>query len=152
MKRSNDGSNKLTVIGDVDPVKLREMLEKKTKKKVDLVSPQPKKDKDKDAADKKNGENKPEKFKEVVIIKRKIKKTLLPANVRVCGVLLAFLFPLQSGYSGSVSFSAAPTVHVVAIFGKPTEMSFKTRLRLLCAYLGWLVNESSSSSYFKFPQ
>lgn len=72
MQRSNDGSNKLTVIGDVDPWKLREMLEKKTKKKVDLVSPQPKKDKDKDkdkdAGDKKkkDGENKPE-FKEVKV-------------------------------------------------------------------------------------
>ncbi|KAG5559302.1 hypothetical protein RHGRI_008998 [Rhododendron griersonianum] len=74
VKRSNDGSNKLTVISDVDPVKLREMLEKKTKKKVDLVSPQPKKDKDKDAADKKNGENKPEKFKEEIPVTTAVMK------------------------------------------------------------------------------
>ncbi|KAE9445862.1 hypothetical protein C3L33_22225, partial [Rhododendron williamsianum] len=67
VQRSNDGSNKLTVIGDVDPWKLREMLEKKTKKKVDLISPQPKKDKDKDAGDKKkDGENNPE-FKEIPV-------------------------------------------------------------------------------------
>ncbi|GFZ17859.1 heavy metal transport/detoxification superfamily protein [Actinidia rufa] len=60
-------SNKLTVVGKVDPVKLREMLEKKAKKKVELVSPLPKKDKD-DKKDKDGGgggekkaEGKPEK-------------------------------------------------------------------------------------------
>ncbi|KAH7864465.1 hypothetical protein Vadar_029863 [Vaccinium darrowii] len=64
VKGSDDGSNKLTVIGNVDPVNLREMLEKKTKKKVELVSPQPKKDKgkDKDGGDNKQ-EKKPEKEK-----------------------------------------------------------------------------------------
>ncbi|XP_042474981.1 heavy metal-associated isoprenylated plant protein 3-like [Macadamia integrifolia] len=39
-------SNKLTVIGKADPVKLRERVEQKTKKKVELISPLPKKDKD----------------------------------------------------------------------------------------------------------
>ncbi|KAI3917160.1 hypothetical protein MKX01_003609 [Papaver californicum] len=37
-------SNKITVIGKVDPVKLRENVESKTKKKVELLSPIPKKD------------------------------------------------------------------------------------------------------------
>ncbi|CAA0830311.1 Heavy metal transport/detoxification superfamily protein [Striga hermonthica] len=37
-------SNKLTVTGDVDPTGLRERVQYKTKKKVDLISPQPKKD------------------------------------------------------------------------------------------------------------
>lgn len=37
-------SNKLTVTGKVDPTRLRERLEYKTKKKVELLSPQPKKD------------------------------------------------------------------------------------------------------------
>ncbi|XP_052186166.1 heavy metal-associated isoprenylated plant protein 3 [Diospyros lotus] len=66
-------SNKLTVIGKVDPVALREMVEKKAKKKVELISPSPNKEndnngnkdkgKDKDAGgggEKKTGE-KPEK-------------------------------------------------------------------------------------------
>ncbi|KAJ0967311.1 hypothetical protein J5N97_024228 [Dioscorea zingiberensis] len=40
------GSNKLTVIGKVDPWKLRDRVEEKTRKKVELISPkdQPKKD------------------------------------------------------------------------------------------------------------
>ncbi|XP_039066107.1 heavy metal-associated isoprenylated plant protein 5-like isoform X2 [Hibiscus syriacus] len=38
------GANKLTVIGKIDPAKIRERLAEKTKKKVDLISPQPKKD------------------------------------------------------------------------------------------------------------
>ncbi|XP_010241812.1 PREDICTED: heavy metal-associated isoprenylated plant protein 3-like isoform X2 [Nelumbo nucifera] len=49
-------SNKLTVIGKVDPVKLRERVEQKTKKKVELISPIPKKG-DKKAEDKKEEKN-----------------------------------------------------------------------------------------------
>lgn len=74
-------ANKLTVVGKkIDPSKLREKLFNKTKKKVDLISPQPKKEKDSkpndDAqnntskSDKKTDEKK--KPKEV-IIKRKPK-------------------------------------------------------------------------------
>ena len=37
-------ANKLTVIGKVDPAKVREKLADKIKKNVELVSPQPKKD------------------------------------------------------------------------------------------------------------
>lgn len=38
-------TNKVTVVGNVDPIKLREKIEQKTKKKVELISPSPKKDK-----------------------------------------------------------------------------------------------------------
>ncbi|KAJ8623638.1 hypothetical protein MRB53_032168 [Persea americana] len=38
-------NNKLTVVGKVDPEKIRERIEQETKKKVVLVSPLPKKDK-----------------------------------------------------------------------------------------------------------
>lgn len=38
------GEHKITVVGKVDPAKLRERVEQKTHKKVELVSPQPKKD------------------------------------------------------------------------------------------------------------
>lgn len=37
-------ANKLTVTGNVDAAALRERVEYKTKKKVELISPQPKKD------------------------------------------------------------------------------------------------------------
>ncbi|XP_024031445.1 heavy metal-associated isoprenylated plant protein 3 [Morus notabilis] len=51
-------ANKLTVVGKVDPSKLREMLAVKTKKKVDLISPQPsKKDDNKNDNKKKTDEN-----------------------------------------------------------------------------------------------
>ncbi|KAF8102323.1 hypothetical protein N665_0198s0036 [Sinapis alba] len=46
--KSESETGKLTVTGEVDPAKLRETLQEKTKKKVDLVSPQPKKDKEKE--------------------------------------------------------------------------------------------------------
>ncbi|XP_028776080.1 heavy metal-associated isoprenylated plant protein 6 [Neltuma alba] len=50
-------ANKLTVIGKVDPAKVREELAEKTKKKVEIVSPQPKKD----AGGDKKPDEKPEK-------------------------------------------------------------------------------------------
>ncbi|PQQ19654.1 heavy metal-associated isoprenylated plant protein 3 [Prunus yedoensis var. nudiflora] len=42
--KSEGQANKLTVVGKVDPTKLRDELAIKTKNKVDLVSPKPKKD------------------------------------------------------------------------------------------------------------
>ncbi|KAF8395263.1 hypothetical protein HHK36_019205 [Tetracentron sinense] len=62
-------TNKLTVIGKVDPVKLRERVEKKTKKKVELISPLPKKEKDgeKKAGDKPEKETDEKKNKEPTV-------------------------------------------------------------------------------------
>lgn len=61
--------NKLTVTGKVDPAKLRQRVEDKTHKRVELVSPQPKKDggaaSDKKPEEKKKGEDKKEKPVEV---------------------------------------------------------------------------------------
>ncbi|XP_068340811.1 heavy metal-associated isoprenylated plant protein 6-like [Pyrus communis] len=42
--KTDSAANKLTVTGKVDPAGLKEKLEQKIKKKVELVSPQPKKD------------------------------------------------------------------------------------------------------------
>lgn len=52
--RGESGSNKLTVVGRVDPEKLREWVERRTKMKVELLSPlpKPKVDADKDDAKK----------------------------------------------------------------------------------------------------
>ncbi|GMH09832.1 hypothetical protein Nepgr_011673 [Nepenthes gracilis] len=44
--KADRGNNTLTVIGNVDPVKIKERVEEKTKKKVELISPQPKKGKE----------------------------------------------------------------------------------------------------------
>lgn len=58
------GANKVTVIGKVDPAAIKEKLEQKTKKKVELVSPQPKKDGSGDKkAEEKPAEKKPEEKK-----------------------------------------------------------------------------------------
>ncbi|KAK1394373.1 heavy metal-associated isoprenylated plant protein 3-like [Heracleum sosnowskyi] len=63
VKRVDTDLNKLTVIGNVDPSKLRDEIEKRTKKKVEIISP--KKDKDNknegDGNDKKNSQPKNEK-------------------------------------------------------------------------------------------
>ncbi|XP_058082286.1 heavy metal-associated isoprenylated plant protein 3-like [Magnolia sinica] len=56
--KADHSSNKLTVVGKVDPEKIRSRVESKTKKKVELVSPAPKKDKD---GGEKKPQNKPEK-------------------------------------------------------------------------------------------
>ncbi|XVE59041.1 hypothetical protein DITRI_Ditri05aG0013000 [Diplodiscus trichospermus] len=64
-----DSSNKVTVVGAVDPKAIAEKLQKKTKKKVELISPQPKKDDNKEEKKEKkpdkektqDSDNKPEK-------------------------------------------------------------------------------------------
>jgi hypothetical protein len=72
--KADSSANKLTVMGKLDPTGIREKLEQKIKKKVELVSPQPKKDgggdnkpKEEPKKDdkKKADEKKPEKPKEV---------------------------------------------------------------------------------------
>ncbi|XP_038998599.1 heavy metal-associated isoprenylated plant protein 6-like isoform X1 [Hibiscus syriacus] len=63
--QTDSRANKLTVIGKIDPAKIRERLAEKTKKKVDLISPQPKKDAAPAGGDKKpEAEKKPEEKKE----------------------------------------------------------------------------------------
>ncbi|EOA13802.1 hypothetical protein CARUB_v10026897mg [Capsella rubella] len=56
--KSESATGKLTVTGALDPAKLREKLEEKTKKKVDLVSPQPKKEKEKEKENNSKDKNK----------------------------------------------------------------------------------------------
>ncbi|KAF9594286.1 hypothetical protein IFM89_028943 [Coptis chinensis] len=51
----DSSTNKLTVKGKVDPTKLRERIEHKTHKKVELISPQPKKQ---EGGEKKDGDEK----------------------------------------------------------------------------------------------
>ncbi|KAK4772954.1 hypothetical protein SAY87_027973 [Trapa incisa] len=55
----DSSNNKLTVTGKVDAVKIKERLEEKTKKKIDIISPLPKKDAAAPAGDKKPDEKKP---------------------------------------------------------------------------------------------
>ena len=58
-------SNKLTVTGKVDPLKIRDYLNHKTKKKVELISPQPQKqdtnkNNNNNKEDKKSNDKKPD--------------------------------------------------------------------------------------------
>ncbi|KAJ0728968.1 putative heavy metal-associated isoprenylated plant protein/5/6 [Helianthus annuus] len=55
--RADTAGNKLTVTGKVDPTRVKERVEFKTKKKVDILSPQPKKD----GAEEKKKDTPPEK-------------------------------------------------------------------------------------------
>ncbi|KAG8371290.1 hypothetical protein BUALT_Bualt13G0072200 [Buddleja alternifolia] len=53
-----EDGGKITVVGNVDPAKLREKVEQKTHKKVELISPLPKKDDNKEKAATAGGEGK----------------------------------------------------------------------------------------------
>ncbi|KAF7823350.1 heavy metal-associated isoprenylated plant protein 3 [Senna tora] len=61
--KTDTDAGKLTIVGKLDPSKLRDKLAKKTKKKVDLISPQPKKENKDSKADNKKPDDKPEKKK-----------------------------------------------------------------------------------------
>ena len=80
--KADSDTNKVTVIGKVDPAMLREKLEQKTKKKVELLSPAPKKDKKND--DGGGGDKKAEKKPEKKAEDKKPKEVLPLANVRTC--------------------------------------------------------------------
>ncbi|KAL3750983.1 hypothetical protein ACJRO7_011894 [Eucalyptus globulus] len=58
------GAMKVTVEGHVDPAKLREKMQEKTKKKVELVSPLPKRDKGQSSDEKKKADEEKKKPKE----------------------------------------------------------------------------------------
>ncbi|XP_071688216.1 heavy metal-associated isoprenylated plant protein 3-like [Rutidosis leptorrhynchoides] len=86
--------NKLTVIGNVDPVKLRQKVEEKTKKKVELISPATKKTNDGGGGDRcggkddKNEQTKLDKTKTVVVNKDNKKPQELPVTTAVFQVSL----------------------------------------------------------------
>lgn len=75
-------ANKLTVTGNVDPAWLRERVEYKTKKKVDLISPQPKKD-GAGAGGEKKADDKPEKKVEEKKADEKKPKEVLLNSLRL---------------------------------------------------------------------
>ncbi|XP_041024705.1 heavy metal-associated isoprenylated plant protein 6 isoform X2 [Juglans microcarpa x Juglans regia] len=62
--KTDCAANKLTVTGKADPAAIKERLEQKTKKKVELVSPQPKKDGGGDKKPEEKSEKKEEKKEE----------------------------------------------------------------------------------------
>ncbi|GLT89804.1 hypothetical protein SLE2022_077740 [Rubroshorea leprosula] len=79
--KTDCGANKLTVIGKMDPAKIKERLEEKINKKVELVSPQPKKDGG--GGDKKTDEKKPEKKPEEKKEEKKDEKKAAPKESSV---------------------------------------------------------------------
>lgn len=62
--KADTAGNKLTVTGKVDPTRIKERLEYKTKKKVEILSPQPKKDGGGGGGEKKSDEKEKEKLPE----------------------------------------------------------------------------------------
>lgn len=73
MRIGDSELNKLTVIGNLDPVELRQKVEEKTKKKVELISPASKKSDAGDGDDKKKQQKGPEKVKQVSVKKEEKK-------------------------------------------------------------------------------
>lgn len=91
--KADTANNKLTVTGKVDPAGLREKVEQKTKKKVELLSPQPKKDSaGAGAGEKKSAEKTEKKPEEKKTEEKKAPKEVisfflpLVINVMVCVV------------------------------------------------------------------
>lgn len=95
--KAESGSNKVTVIGKVDPSKVREKLAEKTKKKVDLISPQPTKKENNNDDDKKKSqgknnttdEKKPKEKEVIFFHSHSHTRSLFSLNVRLsCSVLV----------------------------------------------------------------
>ncbi|XP_010456760.1 PREDICTED: heavy metal-associated isoprenylated plant protein 3-like [Camelina sativa] len=99
--KSESATGKLTVTGALDPAKLREKLEEKTKKKVDLVSPQPKKDKDNKNKNDDDNKNKPEE-------KKKAESEKKPKETPVTTAVLKLNFHCQ-GCIGKIQKTVTKT-------------------------------------------
>lgn len=110
--KADISNNKLTVIGKVDPTEVRDKLAEKTKKKVELVSPQPKKDagagdkkpeekSEKKADEKKTEDKKPKEVNQfsVLII---ITSVVLPSFSRHLNSENGFIFLVNSQYGSSL--------------------------------------------------
>ena len=82
--KTDFSANKLTVTGKVDPAKVKERLEEKIKKKVEIVSAPPKKDGggEKKAEEKKSDEKKPE--------EKKAEEKKAPKEVIIIIIILTF--------------------------------------------------------------
>lgn len=81
---TDSANNKITVTGTVEPERLRERVEYKTKKKVELVSPQPKKDEKKsDDKPEKKAEDKPEKKVEEKVEKKPKEVSTVVLKIRL---------------------------------------------------------------------
>lgn len=107
------GANKVTVTGKVDPAAIRENLEKKTKKKVELVSPQPKKD---GGGDKKPAEKKPDEKKPAE--EKKPKQSTVVMKIKLhCDGCMHKIRRIISKYKGVESVEIDGGKELVAVKG-----------------------------------
>lgn len=97
------GAHKLTVVGKVDPAKLREKLAGKLKKQVDLISPQPKKEKEKEK-EKEKDDNSNKKQPEKAAKDDKKPKEVSERLVRLltCALLIVHTVPTSINKFGFV--------------------------------------------------
>ncbi|XP_071719167.1 heavy metal-associated isoprenylated plant protein 3-like [Rutidosis leptorrhynchoides] len=133
--------NKLTVIGNIDPVKLRQKVEEKTKKKVEIISPATKKTDDGGGCgggDEKKKQTKPDKTK-TAVKKEEKKPKELPVTTAVfkvslhCQGCVRRIHKLVSKTKGFVEMSFDKNKDLVTVKGaidmKLLAVSLQTKLK-----------------------
>ncbi|XP_030522110.1 heavy metal-associated isoprenylated plant protein 6-like isoform X2 [Rhodamnia argentea] len=124
-------ANKLTVTGKVDPTKIKEKLEEKTKKKVEIVSPQPKKDGG--GGDKKPEEKPEKKTEDKKAEDKKPKETTVVFKIRThCDGCIKKIKKIVSKINGvnAVSIDGAKDLVVVTGMVDPKELTPYLREKL----------------------
>uniref|UniRef100_A0A2P2KGT1 HMA domain-containing protein n=1 Tax=Rhizophora mucronata TaxID=61149 RepID=A0A2P2KGT1_RHIMU len=111
--------NKLTVTGKVDPTTVKSRVEGKTKKKVDIVSPQPKKDAGGDKKSDAKSDKKPEEKKEDKKEEKKPpKESTVVLKIRLhCEGCIAKIKRIISKSQGVTSVSVAKDKELVTVTG-----------------------------------
>ncbi|XP_010253988.1 PREDICTED: heavy metal-associated isoprenylated plant protein 3-like [Nelumbo nucifera] len=113
--KGDSSNNKLTVVGKVDPLKLRERVEQKTKKKVELISPIPKKE-DKKPAEGKKEEKKEEKKEDGK--KKEPSETTVVLKIRLhCEGCIQKIRRIISKYKGVQNVAVDPAKDLVTVKG-----------------------------------
>ncbi|KAI6698070.1 hypothetical protein NL676_018189 [Syzygium grande] len=121
--------NKLTVTGKVDPAKIKEKLEEKTKKKVEIVSPQPKKDGG-GGGDKKPEEKPEKKAEDKKAEDKKPKETTVVFKIRThCEGCISKMKTIISKMDGVKAVSIDGAKDLVAVTGTVDPKELTPRLQ-----------------------
>lgn len=122
--------NKLTVTGKVDPAMIKEKLEEKTKKKVEIVSPQPKKDGGGGGGDKKPEEKPEKKTEDKKAEDKKPKETTVVFKIRThCDSCIQKINKIILKINGVKAVSIDGAKDLVAVTGMVDPKELTPRLK-----------------------
>ncbi|XP_057953149.1 heavy metal-associated isoprenylated plant protein 3-like [Malania oleifera] len=126
--------NKLTVLGDVDPLKLREEIKQKTNKDAEIISSPPKKEKDNGGGGEKTADDKEDKKAE----EKKAKEAQVDLKMKkrcACEGCKNGLHEIISKTRGNLALTMEPSKDLIALKGKMDAKALESLKEKLKKYV-----------------